>query len=223
MCTLQAQQPAYYILGEDHFKGVQIYDVVQDKQQNYWFATNEGLYVYNFYTFTKIECSEAKSSSVFNFVINKDGIIFCHNLNNQIFKISENKCVLFYELSEEDTHSDVTLSITKNNHLIIKGRNIIVLNSEGKEISRYKNSKHYIGPPLTVQNNDIIYHLSGCDSILIYDGITFKKEKLDITPRTFKVNGVFKFFQINGQYFALDHLTKSLYSFNVSNFKLNPL
>ncbi len=223
MCSLRAQQPAYYILGEDHFKGVQIYDVIQDKQQNYWFATNEGLYTYNFYDFKKIECNVAKSSSVFNFVINKDGIIFCHNLNNQVFKITNNECSLFYELNEEDTHPDVALSITKNNNLIIKGRNIIVLNSEGKEISRYKNSKHYIGPPLTIQNNNIIYHLSGCDSILVNDGITFKKEKLDITPGTFKVKGVFKFFQINDQYFALDHLTKSLYSFNVYNLKLNPL
>jgi ligand-binding sensor domain-containing protein len=58
---LNAQQPAYFVLGENHFKGVQIYDVIQDKQLNYWFATNEGLYIFDFYTYKKIECDEAKS------------------------------------------------------------------------------------------------------------------------------------------------------------------
>ncbi|MBN8695329.1 MAG: histidine kinase [Bacteroidetes bacterium] len=223
MCTLKAQQPAYYILGEDHFKGVQIYDVIQDKQQNYWFATNEGLYVYNFYNFTKIECSEAKSSSVFNFVINKDGIIFCHNLNNQIFKISENKCTLFYELSKEDTHPDVSLCITNNNNLIIGARDIIVLNSIGKEVNRYKNPKHYLGPPAIIQTGKIAYHLSGCDSIVINNGDRFLKEKLDLNTKTLETNSVFKFFKINDQRFALDLFTKCLYSFNESNFELGSL
>ena len=45
---LFAQQPAYFILGEEQFRGIQVYDVIQDKEQNYWFATNEGIYYYDY-------------------------------------------------------------------------------------------------------------------------------------------------------------------------------
>ena len=73
-------------MGQSQFKGVQIYDVIQDHDLNYWFATNEGLYVYDFYKYEKINCDEDKSNSVFGFKINKEGTIFCSNLNNQIFQ-----------------------------------------------------------------------------------------------------------------------------------------
>jgi len=76
----------YFNFAEDQFRGVQIYDVIQDNELNYWFATNEGLYVFNYYTFEKIECADSKGNAVFNFTINKNGIIYCHNLNHQIFK-----------------------------------------------------------------------------------------------------------------------------------------
>ena len=98
---IDAQQPAYFILGENQFKGLHIYDIIQDKELNYWIATNEGLYYFNHYKYVKIECENAKSSAVFNFVITKKETIFCFNLNNQIFKIENKTLNLFYELKTE--------------------------------------------------------------------------------------------------------------------------
>ncbi|MBK9191741.1 MAG: hypothetical protein IPM77_09625 [Crocinitomicaceae bacterium] len=80
------QQPAYFVLGEQTFSGVQIYDVIQDHQSNYWFSTNEGLYRYDHYDYKKQNVLSQKSISFFNFVINENGTIYCNNLNNQILK-----------------------------------------------------------------------------------------------------------------------------------------
>src|SRR5688572_30595871 len=99
---LHAQQPSYFILGKEQFEGVQIYDVIQDHQKNYWFATDQGFYVYNSHTFEKIDCEGMKGLSAFGFVITKTGTIFCHNLNHQILKIENHHCSVFYELSEAE-------------------------------------------------------------------------------------------------------------------------
>ena len=85
--SVYCQQPSYFKLGEKQFEGVQIYDVIQDRQLNYWFATDQGFYKYDSYDFEKIECGDMKGLSAFGFVKNNDGDIFCYNLNHQILKI----------------------------------------------------------------------------------------------------------------------------------------
>lgn len=220
---LKAQQPTYHILGENHFKSIQIYDVIQDKDQNFLFATNEGLYLYNFYSYKKIQCPEAKSISVFNFVLDNDGNIFCNNLNNQIFKIEENTCKLFYELDKDEYHSDITLSITSKNELCIGAKKIILLNNNGKVIARYAFKNHHLGPFGKLNNNNLICHLRNCDSVITYNGSNFIKQKLNIKSGFIEENCVLKFFHINKKAFALDLYCKILYSFNESTFELKRL
>lgn len=72
---LFAQQPAYFMLGEDQFRGVQIYDVIQDDLENYWFSTNNGLYFYNGVKFEQIQCPESQSISFFNLVVDSKGTV----------------------------------------------------------------------------------------------------------------------------------------------------
>ena len=45
-----AQHPAFYLFGESQFKGVDIYDVIQDKDNNYLFATDQGIFFHDGYT-----------------------------------------------------------------------------------------------------------------------------------------------------------------------------
>jgi ligand-binding sensor domain-containing protein len=117
--NIKAQQPAYFSFGEEQFRGVQIYDVIQDKNLNYWFATNEGLFYFDYYTYEKIECDKAKGSSVFNFTMSKEGVIYCHNLNNQLFEIKGKQFNLFYELTDDETSPDVSLSVANDGNLIV--------------------------------------------------------------------------------------------------------
>ena len=82
-----SQQPAYFILGEKEFEGIQIYDVIQDNENTYWFATDQGFFKYDNYTFEQLTCKDMKGTSAFGFVKNNKGIIYCYNLNKQIIKI----------------------------------------------------------------------------------------------------------------------------------------
>ena len=217
--NINAQQPAYFIFGEEQFKGVQIYDVIQDKELNYWFATNEGLYYFDYYHYNKIECDEAKGSSVFNFTINHDGTIYCHNLNNQIFQIKDKICSLFYELKSDESSSDISLTVAGDNNLVIGAKQIVVLNKNGKKVLKYPASKYYLGSAFLTKNHGIQFHLSGVDSILVYEKGIFKKNKLQFLSGGLKHESVLKFFSN----YALDLRTKELYSFNTSTFELNLL
>lgn len=221
--NLHAQQPAYFLFGEDQFKGIQIYDVIQDKKLNYWFATNEGIYHFDYYNYKKIECDKAKGNSVFNFVANKDGVIYCHNLNNQIFRIIDNECLLFYELKIDESSSDISLSIAENGDLIIGAKKIIVLDKNGQKIITYSTANHYVGPPFTTKNNSVQFHLNNCDSILIYEKGFFLKKKMFFLTGNLQHQSLLKFYSINHLSFALDLKTKEQYSYNPSTFELNLL
>lgn len=219
----KAQQPAYFIFGEEQFRGVQIYDVIQDKDLNYWFATNEGLYYFDYYHYNKIECNEAKGNSVFNFTTNGDGTIYCHNLNNQIFQIKDNVCSLFYELQTDERSSDISLSVADDGNLIIGAKKIIVLNNRGKTVLHYSIATHYLSQAFIYKNKEVQFHLSGTDSILIYEKGVFKKNKLKLTTGKLQKESILKFFSIHALSYALDLRTKELYSYNPKTLALNLL
>ena len=217
----KAQQPAYFIFGEEQFRGVQIYDVIQDKELNYWFATNEGLYYFDYYHYTKIECNQAKGSSVFNFTINDEGTIYCHNLNNQIFEIKNKECSLFYELKADESSADISLSIADGNNLVIGAKQIIILNTNAKKVNQYPCNNRYLGQAYKTKDKGIIFHISSSDSLIIYHKNKFKKVKLNFSSNNSFTEGVFKFFNANSINYALNLKTKDIYILNTSNFTVN--
>ncbi len=211
---LWSQQPASFLIGENQFRGIQVYDIIQDNNLNYWFATNEGVYCFNGVIYEKVECSKAKSNSAFNFVKDGLGIIYCHNLNNQVFKLSQKKLTLFYELSEQEGSADLSLAIDEKNNLIISSRQIIVLNNQGKIVHRKLVPNHYIGPPFTHLTGELFYHLKNSDSVLIYSKGTFRIERFHL-PFNPKDIGVFRFYRFGGSIYALDLEYKSSYRVNL--------
>ncbi len=218
-----AQQPAYSILGEDQFRGVQIYDVIQDNDQNYWFATNEGIYFYDYYTYQKIECDKAKSNSVFNFVKNDEGTIYCHNLNNQIFEIKEKKCKLFYELSNTETSSDMSLKISDDGNLVIGAKKIIVLNRNGFKFTEYTIDSGYLGAAYKAKDNSLLFHVSNSDSIVVYSKGVFSKHKLHYSYDQPMNTRILKFFSKNDICYAIDLKSKITFSYNPLKFELTAL
>lgn len=220
---LPARQPAYFIFGENQFKGVQIYDIIQDKDLNYWIATNEGLFYFNHYTFEKIECSPAKSNSVFNFVVNHNGVIYCHNLNNQVFEIQNKTCHLFYELNPEEANSDISLAVTSKNHLVIGAKKIIILSEDGKVRKRISVDRHYLGPPFTDEKGNLFYHLSSSDSLLKISGELHSEVPLKLHNYKVEKKDVLKFFSVHNENYAINLTTKALFTFDTENFNLHPL
>jgi len=218
----QAQQPAYFMLGEEQFRGIQIYDVIQDKELNYWFATNEGIFFFDYYHYEKIDCGQAKSSSVFNFVISGRGTIYCHNLNNQIFRIKEKKCSLLYELKADEVKSDISLSIADNDHLIIGAGKVIVLTEAGMVVTRYDIQKHYLGQPFNAQGNGIQFYLNASDSVLVYAKGVFTRHHLQLVAAHLQHEAILKFFSIGSHSYALDLKSRTLYGYNPALFMLTP-
>lgn len=226
--AFKAQQPAYFILGENQFKGLQIYDVIQDKNLNYWFATNDGLFYFNHYSYHKVKCDKSKSYSVFNFVMDDEGIIYCNNLNHQVFQIKNKICKLFYELKEDEISSDISLSIVNTNQILIGAKKVIQLSAEGKIVNRINVSGHYLGQAFTYNKKAIYYHLGSGDSILQIDKNGVSKHQLKLPAGQFLKQGVLKFFQLKGKVYAFNLKSKEIYSFKPENdslaiSKANPL
>ena len=221
---LFSQQPAYFVLGADQFKGVQIYDVIQDKDLNYWFATNEGLFYFDYLGYKKIEFDESKSNSLFGFVIDNEGVIYCHNLNHQVFQINRKKCSLFYELKADETHNDLVLAAADDGNLLIGGKKIIVINKNKNVIQRYDLKKNTVGHYFLRKDKKTQFHISGIDSVLLYSKGVFTKHKLYFDAKTNQTVGSnYMFFNINDNTFALDLVSKNLFKYDQFNFSINLL
>lgn len=224
MLASVSRQPAYSVLGQEQFSGVQIYDVIQDNELNYWFSTNEGLIFYDHYTFKKIECTESKSVSFFNFVINTNGTIFCNNLNNQIFSIDGQSCKLIYELRADEKRNDVSLATTKENNLLVAGQKLILLNEAGSVMQRFELNLGYIGIPFHKRNGDILYSASNADKLVLYS-----QEKLSVHSFNYtggkksSENGVLQFFRIADESYAINLMSKSLYLLNETSHTLTEI
>lgn len=217
-----AQQPAYFILGENQFKGVQIFDLIQDKNGVYFIATNEGLFSFDYYTYQKIHIEDSKSNSIFNFVMNENGTIFCHNLNNQIFKIENKKCKLFYELKQDEISSDVSLA-TCNTVLLIGAKKLIRILETGQVIERMSFDRGYFGYPFQHSSKTIFYHIPNADSIICVSDAGTKVEKLNVIGQPIKGQQILQFFKLGNQNFAISQQSKSIYSFNIATKELKQI
>jgi hypothetical protein len=220
LAKTEAQQPSHFFLGALEFEGVQIYDVIQDKAFNYWFATDEGFYKYDGYEFSNVECEGMKGLSAFGFVITKNGVIFCNNLNNQIIKIEDGKCSIFYELEEAERTTDYRLSISHNDEIMVWAKSFIVLNATGRKLTSMPRTE-YCASSFNTDNNETITHPSSQDSLLVYRDHHLKKIKLTIQGDT--IFGILTFFNINKKTYAINIKNKELYHFNTIKHELTPL
>lgn len=213
-----AQQPAYFKLGETEFSGVQIYDVIQDNKLNYWFATDQGFYKYDNYQFELISCEEMKGFSAFGFVKDKNGIIYCYNLNNQIIKIENDKCEVFYELQNEERSNNITLAVTEDNRLIVLSKTSLIFDNQKKHSTFKTTNSSYFGNTLKTKKGAIICHVSESDSLLVFDN---NKIQLVCCNKTAgHLGGVIYFYKVDQEIFGISSLDKKIYSFNENTFQL---
>lgn len=215
--SILSQQPAYFFFGEEQFKGAEIYDIIQADNHNYLFATNDGLYKYNFISFEKIANPQAKSTSVFNLVKDKLGNIYCTNTNRQVFQIKDGVCKVFYELTSEEIGPDLSITVNEQNELLISSHVIIVMNHLGKTLSKQQLKSHYISQPSQLPSGEVLYHIADSDTMLIYHQGKFKAQKLNQTPKVLKV------ISHQQKQFAIDVLTKKTYKYRPENGRLDEI
>lgn len=217
--SIKAQEPSHYILDVEELKGVQIYDIIQNTDKNYLFATNKGVFIYDYIKCINILPPDAKSQSAFNFIINKKGDIYCHNLYNQIFHIQGSKMRVFYELTSEESSSDVSLELFNDEFLLVKHLGITILNSSGKVKERFISNKHCFFAPYRLSNGDVILHKCNSDSVLIYNGkFAFHKLKVNIHSEA-----RLAFFKMDNKLISIDLITGRQYLVKKENWTLEPV
>lgn len=221
--SLHARQPAYFLFGADQFKGLQIYDVIQDPRHHYYISTNEGLYAYDFQRFRQIPCPDAKSNALFNFVSDSRGNIFASNINHQIFKITNLRCTIHYELRQHDIGSDLSLAIGPQDELLAIGRNVIQIDEGGSATTLAKSNGNFWGQPYKSNSGAVFIHKYQTDSVLIVrrDGSTLLP--LHLPAQMAAPNSVLTFFHIHGQTFAVDQQTKALFSVDEKTLQVSRL
>lgn len=216
--TVFAQQPSYFLLGEDQFEGVQIYDVIQDNAMNYWIATDNGIYKYDCYSYTRVTCEGVQGLSVFGFVKNNSGTIYCYNLNHQVLQIKDGVCKLFYELKAEERSTDMYLSVTARNELLVQTKTAMLFTEDGLPVPCTKPQPRYYGFPFLTAGGQTISHIVDSDSLLVYENGKFKTVKLNNDDAT--VNGVLKFFTMAGNTYAISTAGKKIYAFDPQQYSL---
>ena len=144
MLKFNAQQPSHFIIGEEDLSGIDIYNIAQDKFNNYWLATNEGIIKYDGYSFKSINSPSMLSTSVFDFQFDNKNILYCKNMSGQIFKIENNTCSLFFTIPDSLMNHDVYYSFNKNNELVIVSNTIFkVIKNKVKSIGNQKSNSRY--------------------------------------------------------------------------------
>lgn len=218
------QQPAYSIFWEDQFEGVDIYHMIQDLDYNYWFATDQGIYRHDGYAFEKIVCSEMKGESVFNFVINSKGVIYCLNLNQQVFQIKDGICSVVFNFPNASPDNSIILNSA--DELIISDNNsIYVLNANNTLIHTKNFGKNlYMGTPFELSSGQIISHSQGSNYLIIYHKGKFAQQKITLrAPREITTIDALQFYRISSTCYAIDRLSKRIYLFNEKTFELTYL
>ena len=112
--TLQAQQPSSFKLGEEELSGIDIYDILQDNDNNYWLATDNGLFKYDGYTFKKISSKNALTNSVFDLKLDYHNNLFCKNLSGQIFQVNNDSCKVYFQIPDSLMYKNVLYAFDNN-------------------------------------------------------------------------------------------------------------
>lgn len=211
-----AQQPAYFLFGQNQFEGIDIYNIIQDFDHNYWFATDQGIYKHDGYRFEKIECDQMKANSVFNFAINSKGVIYCSNLSQQVFQIKNGKCRLVFTIP--DKGMDVRILINGKDEVYISTiKKVYVLNDVNQLIHAPKlTDGNSLGPPQLLTDGSIIQHWSNSTKAFIYKSGSFKTVTFSQGKNSSDADDLLHFFKLGSKTYAVDNLKKDIYTFDLN-------
>lgn len=127
-----AQQPAHTVLGEAELSNINIYDLTQDEQRNYWLATDHGIIKYDGYRFHFIESSSMMGTSVFALTFDAHNDLYCNNLSGQIFKIKDNKCTVHFQIPDSLMSNEIYFQFDEENNLVIATNALFKVDPLGK-------------------------------------------------------------------------------------------
>lgn len=169
--SLVAQQPSHYFIGQNELSGLDIYNLHQDQALNYWIATNNGLYLYDGYTFQKIESDVIANSSLFDFKEDLEGNLHCFNLKGQIFKISPSNVEVIFELEDSLMTHFLSYEFDEQNRLTVGTNQIVQVDEEGDPKEIYSSQSSTLAPLFKTREGQLIsYNQHTSEKIIVHDG-----------------------------------------------------
>lgn len=127
-----AQDPAYFIIGEDELANQDIYSIVQTPQGDLYITTNQGAFVYRHGKFSNIPGpAEQIGTDLFSIVVNRDGVLFCGNLNGQVFRIQEGQMELFFQIPDTCLGKVLRLGIDPQDRLWVISAKTLRIDNPG--------------------------------------------------------------------------------------------
>jgi Histidine kinase len=197
-----AQTPAHFIIGEEELAGIDIYDLFQDKNENYWIASNQGIYKFDGYNFLKTECDGMLGSSIFNLVSDSKNTIYCSNLYGQIFRIKNDSCQLYYKIPDSLMHHEIDLAVDNLDVLTIVTDRIFQINQQKKILMLTDDQANYSCKLFKVNSGKLIaYNTTRRELIEIFNA--------QVSTRTTDNPPLWNpdFIEVNEEIFAFDKKT----------------
>lgn len=156
MCCF-AQQPSHYVIGEEELAGVNIYSIVQGKDNKVWLSTNNGLYVYDGSSFFLLTSDKVNDQSLFGLTLDKQGNVYCHNLSGQVLGVKNNRLVIYCELPQKYISNSLFIAFDDQNKLVISCKDLIRYEDKTKQFSLVFNYKEDIAEKLASDEQSRIY------------------------------------------------------------------
>jgi ligand-binding sensor domain-containing protein len=153
VAPIQGQDPYHFKLGQEELAAIDVYDINQTIDGKYWIATNNGMYLYDGYTFTKFEHEATLSNSFFNVIKDHNDVIHFNNLNGQIFKIAGEKMELVHAIPDSLLSPYISFDFLKNNELVVRALRTYKIKDNKVEFL-FKQKKNYNSSSKFSRDND---------------------------------------------------------------------
>jgi ligand-binding sensor domain-containing protein len=171
-----AQQPSHIKVGETDFADTEIYDLIQNNDNNLLIATGKGLYQYDAYTISQLKGPpEMMGSSLFRFEKDQQGNVYCCNLYGQVFKIEQESFKLIYQIPDSILSQNFKYHISNDNELVVLGKKIMVIDRGGNSKVIFN---HRVEGEIYRDNEGVVWiHYLAQNQLLSYSN-----RALEVTP-----------------------------------------
>lgn len=188
MGRIQAQNPAYFSLGEKKFANLDIYTLLYDDSEDILYVGSEnGLHAFKQNQFISIRGPESQiGRSLFQLRESPDGKVYCSNLAGQIFQVKGNQLVLYLETPAVEIGQELQFLFDKKAHLVTLSNSYLKrTGQDGLAETIYdpkaplnpiwanklgKTSGLNLFPGNTLPNGDLVYSIADSRFLIQYDG-----------------------------------------------------
>ncbi len=177
-----SQELTYFTIGKKELININIYSLVQDKEETLFIGTNEGLFVYKKGTFIPIPFDgKQKGNSIFC-LTQLDQRLFCCNMNGQIFELIDNTLKVIVEFPLEHLSEVSQLEMDRDGNLFFASNGVFKIEENTFQLL-YKNERcsyHFLHK---LPNGEIALSPEVRDSIIIFKNGSVQYQKVHFKTR----------------------------------------